>query len=44
MSEIMRYIGDDISTLRMIQITKLLELRLKLRWMLEFEVRNGLKA
>ena len=37
----MRYIGDDINILGMMQVIKPLRLRLRLRSRLEFEVRNG---
>ncbi len=40
----MRYIRDNIDILGMIQMMRPLELKLKLRSKLEFEIYNGLKA
>ena len=40
----MRCIKDDINILGMIQVIRLLGLRLRLRSRLEVKIRNGLKA
>ena len=40
----MRHIRDDINALGMMQVAKPLELRLKMRLRLEFEVCNSLKV
>ena len=44
MSGIIRRIGDDTNTSGMMQVTRLLGLRLRIRQLLEVEVRNGLEA